>query len=100
MTGRSVVGTAHAIPVTLAGPNPADVGVPDVFGALRHPYSRHLLVAGPAAKQAQCRAGRVLGKYRKVHPCAVTGCAKRIRHAGQSYEFGCRHLDRTLMASG
>src|SRR5580700_10296594 len=88
-----IVGPAYAIPVALTGANPAKVPMPDVFSALGQPNSRNLLVTPRAAKQAQRRASRVLGKYRKVHPSAVKGGAKRIWHAGQSYEFGIRHFE-------
>src|SRR5208282_1076299 len=93
MSCRGIVGTADAIAIPLTGPNAAKINVPDVFGALDQRYSRDLVVTNGTAKQAQHRAGRVLGKYRKVHTRAVTGSAKRIRHAGQNFKFGLWHFE-------
>ena len=95
MSRGGIVGTAEAIAITLTGPSAANIGVPDVFGALDQRDSRDLDITDGrgAAIQAQHRAGRVLGKNRKVHSRTVTGRAERIRHAGQNFKFGFRHFE-------
>ena len=70
-----IVGTAHAIAVTLTSPNAAHVCVPDMFRALGQRYPRDLGISADAAKQAQRHSGRVLGKYGKVRPRIVGGRA-------------------------
>lgn len=88
-----IVGTVDSITIALPAPNAADVGVPDVFGALDQRYSHDFGVAADAAKQAQRHAGRVLGKNREVYTRAVRRGAERIRRTGQNFKSGLRHFD-------